>query len=104
MLPLCARNSNITTILSEISKSTYLSLRFLDRETDRDRERDFEKDRERDRDPDLDREERDPDFDLFVFDIFDNSSLKPIKTKMMTKPAESLLLLSTAVLRVSRTQ
>lgn len=48
----------------------YLSLRFLDRETERERERDLEKDRERDLDPDLEREERDPDFDLLVLDIF----------------------------------
>lgn len=49
---------------------TYLSLRFLDRETERERERDLEKERERDLDPDLEREERDPDLDLLVLDIF----------------------------------
>lgn len=47
----------------------YLSLRFLERETERLRDRDFENERERDLDADLDREERDPDLDLFVFDI-----------------------------------
>lgn len=48
----------------------YLSLRFLERETERERERDLEKERERDLEPDLEREERDPDFDLLVLDIF----------------------------------
>lgn len=47
----------------------YLSLRFLERETDRLRDRDFENERERDLDADLEREDRDPDLDLFVFDI-----------------------------------
>lgn len=47
----------------------YLSLRFLERETDRLRDRDFENERDRDLDADLEREERDPDLDLFVFDI-----------------------------------
>lgn len=49
---------------------TYLSLRFLERETERERERDLEKDRERDLDADLERDERDPDLDLLVLDIF----------------------------------
>lgn len=49
--------------------SPYLSLRFLERDTDRLRDRDFENERERDLDADLEREERDPDLDLFVFDI-----------------------------------
>lgn len=64
-------------------QNTYLSLRFLDRETDRDRDRDFEKDRDRDRDPDLEREERDPDFDLFVFDISDKSFHFNLSTEKM---------------------
>lgn len=60
---------------------TYLSLRFLERETDRLRDRDFENERERDLDADLEREERDPDLDLFVFDISEervsHSSITP---------------------------
>lgn len=52
---------------------TYLSLRFLERETERERERDLEKERERDLDPDLDRDERDPDLDLLVLDILANT-------------------------------
>lgn len=49
----------------------YLSLRFLERETDRLLDRDLENDRDRDLDADLEREERDPDLDLFVFDILE---------------------------------
>lgn len=58
---------------------TYLSLRFLDRETERERERDLEKERERDLDPDLEREERDPDLDLLVLDIFASTWLLYLK-------------------------
>jgi len=61
---------NTVTPFGFRAASTYLSLRFLDRETERERERDLEKERERDLDPDLEREERDPDFDLLVLDIF----------------------------------
>lgn len=56
-------------IVSTHNHIAYLSLRFLERETDRLRDRDLENDRERDLDADLEREERDPDLDLFVFDI-----------------------------------
>jgi hypothetical protein len=63
--------NTITISMYKTIPYPYLSLRFLERETDRLRDRDFENERDRDLDADLEREERDPDLDLFVFDILE---------------------------------
>lgn len=73
-----------------MSRIHYLSLRFLDRETERERERDLEKERERDLDPDLDREERDPDFDLLVLDIFEAPPITPEEMGMEKKKPQQV--------------